>query len=134
ARFNSFRPIDPQRIIQIGVRHVDPEEELLLQKLSIVRISSDELERLPDALAQLTRRTKQLYVHLDADVLDESEGAANSYACAGGLTKQELNHALRLIADTGSIAAASITSYDPAADTEGRIADALLEAASILAA
>ena len=133
ARFSNFAPVAGEQIIQIGVRHVDPEEQLLLKELHITEIRSDNLDALPAALDQLRKRTNQLYVHLDADVLDISEGAANAYACSGGITRAQLKDALRLVAATGSIRAASITSYDPACDGNGKIADALIEAGSILA-
>jgi arginase len=132
-RFDSFVAIPGDQIIQIGVRHVDPEEEVLLQSLKITRISAGQIDRLAAQLAGLTKRTGRLYVHLDADVLDIGEGAANSYACAGGLTRQQLSWCLRAIAATGRIAVAGITSYDPAGDAHGRIAEILCEAATILA-
>jgi arginase len=131
-RFDGFTRIATDQIIQIGVRSLDPEEKLLLESLEIRRIGSDQLDQLPDSVAQLPRRTRQLYVHLDADVLDTSEGAANSYACSGGLTRQQLHDCLHTIANTGAIAAASITSYDPACDLNGAIAETLLDAATIL--
>jgi arginase len=132
ARFDNFTPIPGGQIVQIGARDVDPEENSLLDSLGVVRIAAQELDRFPAALHQLRRRTKQLYVHLDADVLDISEGAANSYARAGGLTHQQLYECLRLIANTGAISAVSITSYEPASDPDARVAKILIEAASIL--
>jgi arginase len=125
ARFENFTPTPEERIVQIGVRHVDVEERSLLESTRITRIASHELDRLPTALNQLTRGTRELYLHLDADVLDISEGSANSYACAGGLTRQDLSQALELIRSHAEIGAASITSYDPASDADGRIAQTL---------
>ena len=133
SRFDGLAPINGEQIIQIGVRHVDSGEDSLRESLKISRISSGQLDQLPEALGQLTSRVKRLYVHLDADVLDVSEGAANAYACGGGLTRSVLNQSLRIIADTRLIGATAITSYDPACDPNGSIADILLEAASILA-
>ena len=132
--FDGFMAIPGDRIIQVGVREVDPEEELIRRSLNIRSISSGQLDRLAEEIDGLTKRTDQLYVHLDADVLDLTEGSANSYACAGGLTRPQLNDCLRSLGGTGRIAAASITSYDPAGDPDGRIAEILLEAAGILAA
>jgi len=131
-RLESFAPIPGKNVIQIGVRHVDPEEKLLIESLSIKRISSDQTDRFVNAVESLRERASQFYVHLDADVLDISEGAANSYACSGGLTRQQLNDCVRTIAATGLTGAVAITSYDPATDADGRIADILIEAASIL--
>jgi len=131
-RLESFAPIPGKNVIQIGVRQVDPEEKLLLESLNINRISADQTDRLVNAVNSLRKRTEKLYIHLDADVLDISEGAANSYACSGGLRRPQLNDCIQTIAVTGVVAAFGITSYDPATDMDGRIADILIEAAAIL--
>jgi arginase len=70
---------------------------------------------------------------VDADVLDISEGLANSYACAGGLTRQDLYEAIELIRNHSQIGTASVTSYNPASDNDGRIARALIGAIRLLA-
>ena len=131
-RFENFTPIPEEQIIQIGVHRLDVEEKSLLESTRIIRIAARELDRLPSALNQLTRQTPRLYVHLDADVLDISEGSANSYACVGGLTRRDLYQALEFIRSNAEIGAASITSYDPAADADGRIAQTLFGAIRLL--
>jgi arginase family enzyme len=124
-RLEAFTPAPEQNIIQIGVRALDPEERLHLESTRIVRIASDEMARLPEALSELNRRTRRVYVHVDADVLDISEGSANSYACDGGLTRATLYQALDLICNNAEIGAASITSYDPGSDSDTRVAQVL---------
>jgi arginase len=121
-RFDGFGPVPEQNVIQVGVRDLDRDERELLKSTRITRIAAQEMARLPEALQGVARRTTQLYVHLDADVLDLSEGSANSYARAGGLTAVTLYQALDLIRNTARIGAASIASYDPAFDEDGRIA------------
>lgn len=132
-RLEGFTPVPEERIIQIGVRHTDREERSRLEATSITRIPALEMARFGEALSQLTRQTDRIYVHLDADVLDISEGFANSYACAGGLTRLDLYGALELILNRCQIGAASITSYDPASDADGRIAGALIGAIRLIA-
>jgi len=132
-RLESFAPIPGKNVIQIGVRHVDPEEKQLIDSLNINRISSDQTDRLVSAIDSLRERTSQFYVHLDADVLDISEGAATSYACSGGLTREQLNACVHTIAATGMVAAVGITSYDPATDTDRRIADILIDSVATFA-
>ena len=132
-RLEGFAPVPAEQIIQVGVRHLDPEEGSRLERSRITRIPASEVARLGEALSQLTRQTDRVYVHLDADVLDISEGSANSYACAGGLTREDLYKALELIRTRSQIGAASITSYDPASDNNGRIARILIGAIRLLA-
>src|SRR5436853_5786786 len=73
-RLDNVRPVPCDQIIQIGVRHLDPEEKALLESLMITQINSDQLDRLPDAIGRATRRSKSCYVQLDADVLEFAEG------------------------------------------------------------
>src|SRR4051812_35378388 len=112
SRLDQVKPVAGDQIIQIGLHQVDPQEKDLLGKLAITQIASDQLGQLPHALARPSFRGKRLYVHLDADVLDITEGKANSYAAPGGLTKRQLNDSMRVLARTHVIAAAAITSYD----------------------
>ena len=91
------------------------------------------MELLDEAVAELSQRVQTFYVHLDVDVLDESEGRANSYACSGGLSADELYAALELLQRSSRIRVASITSYDPACDPEGRVSAIARNAAKILA-
>jgi arginase len=123
--FDSFEALPMEHIVQVGVRDLDSEEMINLEQSAITRIAPTDLQRLPVALAKLSKRVRKVYVHVDVDVLDVSEGLANSYAGAGGIKLNELYHALKLIGETIPIAAASITSYDPRVDSDGRIARAL---------
>jgi arginase len=91
------------------------------------------MDLLQSAMAALAERVERLYVHLDVDVLDVSEGRANSYSCGGGLTADDLYAALKLIRSQGRIGAASITAYDPESDRSGSIRAIIDTAAAILA-
>lgn len=131
AQLEAFESVPPTHVIQVGVRDTDPEEEELLAQSGIIRIGVADLPRLTDAIERLG--PSKLYIHLDVDVLDCSEGFANTYASAGGLSLAQLRDALMLINRTRRVAVVSVTSYDPAADHDGRIARAILEIAPLLA-
>ncbi|HEV3408825.1 MAG TPA: arginase family protein [Chthoniobacterales bacterium] len=133
AQFDSFEPVPEEHVLQIGVRDVDDDEALRLAQSRIIRLGPNQLASFSGALRELVSRTAGLYVHLDVDVLDLSLGCANSYACAGGLMLEELERLLQTIAASGSIRAASITSYDPEADADGRIGRAIPRLIEILA-
>jgi arginase len=131
AQLEAFEPVPPIRVIQVGVRDSDPEEEEMLARSGIVRVGVRDLPHLNDAIEQLGR--SKLYVHLDVDVLDRSEGWANSYASDGGLTLEQLRDALILINRTRRVVAISVTAYDPAADYDRRIARAIPKIVALLA-
>jgi len=132
-RLESFEAVPVEQIIQIGVRDVDPQEANRLEQSAIVRLAPSDLGRLHGAINDLLGRVARVYVHVDVDVLDLAEGAANSYACAGGLTLPDLYRALETIAESIPIAAGSITSYDPGADHDGRIGRAVPRIVELLA-
>jgi arginase len=131
ARLEAFQPLPPERVVQIGVRNTDTEEEKMLSKSRITRIGANDLPQLGKAMEQLGG--SKIYVHVDADVLDTSEGRANTFACSGGLSLKKLRDALTLITRTGRMSVASVTAYDPAADVDGRIGRAIPDIIALLA-
>jgi arginase family enzyme len=58
--------------------------------------------------------------------LDASVAAANSYAVGGGMTVEDVEHALSLIARQFRIVAITLSAYDPAADSDGAAAAAAI--------
>jgi arginase len=72
-------------------------------------------------------------VHLDLDVLDSAVAPANSYALAGGLTLEDLDHALAQIAGEFRITGLTLSAYDPAVDTNGYAAQAAIRLISTAA-
>ena len=130
-RFESFQPVLDSQVIQIGVREKDPPEVQLLQQSGIKQIPTVALAELPEALRQLGTNT--VYVHVDLDVIDTSEGRANGWACGGGLSLNQLRDALELIGCRASIVAGAVTCYDPAVDADGRIGRAIPRIVELLA-
>jgi len=130
-RFESFQPVLDSQVIQIGVREKDPPEVQLLQESGIKQIPTVALAELPEVLRQLGTNT--VYVHVDLDVIDTSEGRANGWACGGGLSLNQLHDALELIGCRASIVAGAVTCYDPAVDADGRIGRAIPRIVELLA-
>ena len=130
-RFESFQPVLDSQVIQVGVREKDPPEVQLLQQSGIKQIPTVALAGLPEALKELS--TPTVYVHVDLDVIDTSEGRANGWACGGGLSLNQLRDALELIGRSVSIVAGAVTCYDPAVDMDGRIGRAVPRIVELLA-
>ncbi len=138
ATISGFAPIAASRIVHIGGRDFDPEEdmELAIAGATVVRgdITPRELywQRLGSALTDLATRVRLLHIHLDLDVIDASEGRANAYAAGGGLSRDEL---LRTLTDIGSrfeVVSLGISAYDPASDADGRIGEAALDSIAMV--
>ena len=133
ARFTGFEPVPDANIILVGARDLDAPEEAALRESAITYVPRTKLGTLAEAMKTLSQRVANFYVHLDVDVLDTSEGSANSYASGGGLSADELYAALELLQRSGRIGIAGITSYDPACDRDGSIRAIVKNAAAILA-
>lgn len=123
-----FEPVADDRVFLLATRDVDPPERELLAR-SAVRVLLPEAvrhESLTRELAPLRPHVDAAYIHCDLDVLDPSEGRANPFAVAGGLTVAELESTLREIGRNVPVKAAAVTAYGPDYDTDGRIAQAAL--------
>ncbi len=81
------------------------------------------------AIAHLARPdlTPGFWLHLDADVLDDTVMPAVDYRQPGGLSPTELQVLLRMAHLSGRMAGMSIAIYNPALDPTGDDARALVE-------
>jgi arginase len=113
-----LRPVPEQQVVLVGARDLEPTEEARLAASAVVRADAASLEETLDELAE---RVDTVYVHVELDVLDPSEGKANDWAVDGGLTASELEAALRAILARFEVPAAAFTAYDPRFDPEGRV-------------
>lgn len=122
ARVPGFVPAPESRVWLVGARDIDPLERIALDGSGIRRVSAD---RVGPGLALEIKggvtANASLYLHLDLDVLDPAEGRANGFAVDGGVSA-EILRSFCVALDTP--AAAMLSSYDPAFDGDGRIAEA----------
>ncbi|HEX8076981.1 MAG TPA: arginase family protein, partial [Chthoniobacterales bacterium] len=95
--FDNFTPVPEENVVLVGARDLDPAEANALDQSSITHIPPDRLEMLAPAIERMAAKVDSLYVHLDVDVLDETEGRANTYACRGGVSADSLYAALKLL-------------------------------------
>jgi arginase len=115
---DGHRPVPEEHVLLVGARDLDPREEERLAASAIGRADADSLG---DALEELAGRVDAVYVHIDLDVLDPSEGQPNSLAVPDGFGAAELEAALEGIQARFEVPAAALTAYEPPCDPEGRI-------------
>jgi arginase len=129
ARIPGFRPLDPTHVVLAGARDFDAGERERFEAAGgrVVTVAAIESDGGRGALEALRGAASRLYVHLDLDVLDPSEGAANSYAVPGGLRRADVRGLLERARSTFAIAGLTISAYDPACDSNGSVAAAGLE-------
>lgn len=122
ATVPGFRPIPDANVCLIGARDLDPAETALLRASSATVLSPADLSaRLGDALDTLRPRAETVYLHIDLDVLDPSEGRANAFATADGLLLPHLLAVIMMVRGRFQIGAVALTAYDPTCDPDARI-------------
>ncbi len=125
ATVPGFEPLPDRQLLWLGVRDLDPLERRLMESSEASWLTPGELPGgLDPALERLREQVDRLYVHIDPDVLDESEGTANFLSGPGGLALDDMLAMLRRIAERFSIAGVTFASYQPELDRDGRIREA----------
>lgn len=130
ANPNGLRPLlREQDVVILGIRGEDPEAEGIsaysvekLRKTGIAPAARREIARL---------RSHDLlgfWIHVDADVLDESLMPAVDSPSPGGLSFEELTAILREFLRSGAAVGMHVGIYDPDRDPDGRCAKGLVEA------
>jgi arginase len=132
-RLPGFEPVASSNVLLLGARDLDPLEASLLVESRVTLLQPGEVDAgLAPALGRMRRRVRDVYVHVDLDVLDPAtHGRANAFAAPDGLTVDQVVSALRITARRFRVRGAALTAYDPAFDGDGRMcraALALLEA------
>ncbi|MDQ3928106.1 MAG: arginase family protein, partial [Chloroflexota bacterium] len=103
-RAGQAQPVAESRTLLVGPRDLDPGELDNLSASEVTVIEYSEVQesglasRLLPALDVLQSRTREIYLHLDVDVLDHAEAPANKYSTPGGLPVLEVEAAIREIA------------------------------------
>ncbi len=122
ATIPGFRPIPTRNILLVGCRDLDRAERELVQHSGLTLIEEEEIARhgiraaLLPALQGMPPTVRQIYFHLDLDVLDPAMTPSNHLAPPGGLTVEQVEDAIHLTAEQYQIGAAAITSYEPELD------------------
>lgn len=129
------RPVAERDVILAGVRDLEPYQRERLER-SNVQVVPDliDLQRFERALSELASRVSRIYLHVDLDALDSSEGQANAYAAPGGPSLARLLECVRAACARFSVVGAAITAYDPAVDVDSRILTAGRRIAAEIAA
>jgi arginase len=122
-----------ERLVLAGAREYEPAEEQTAAALALSVIDASALSD-HDALAAAVVATgaDALYIHVDLDVLDESEGRVNAYSSGQGVTKAELVGAIRTAGQRCRVAAGATTAYDPGYDVDGRVGRTAIDVALAL--
>lgn len=120
-----FTPVDEADVVLAGARDLEPYQRESVER-SRLRWIAGEVD--PDEFRhQVTRVSGAvggIYLHLDLDVVDADEIAANEYAATGGPSVDRVDELVGTVFSSGPVGAAALTAWDPAHDRDGAAADA----------
>lgn len=117
ADLASRHPLDPARVLLVGTREIDLEEEEAIAALGLTVLdardpSADLGDAIREWLADLGATS--LYAHIDLDVLDPAEFSSVHTPVPFGLTVAGLTAALRAAVREAPLAGAAICEFAPA--------------------
>lgn len=107
------QPLDERQVYLTDARDLDPGER--------IAVESSGIHHFPDVkdLLGALPGDRPLYVHFDTDILDPKDAPAMNYIAPGGPSVERLRSVFEGLAGTGRVAAASLSSWNPALDPEG---------------
>jgi arginase len=116
-----WHPVAAERVTVVGVRSLSPAAEARRLSASAMRVvrwhDGRPLDDIDQALDDLRKRARRVYVHLDLDALDPTVGkGVVDPPVPGGLSPQQLERLLANVYDRFTVAAATIATYTPAND------------------
>jgi arginase len=114
--FATERFVPENRVVLAGARDLDPgEAERVHERLCYIPSADLAATTLPEM--------RDVYVHIDIDVLDPSISPGVTCRTPGGLTLETLLTAIAFLMNSYRVAAFAITNYNPANDRGDRTRD-----------
>ena len=113
--------LNPDSIVYVGLRDVDPEERELIQSLGIAAYTMHEIDRygigqvMEMALGHLLAKDPNRPLHLsyDIDAVDPILAPATGTTVRGGLNYREAHYVAEAVAVSGNLASADIVELNP---------------------
>ena len=101
-----------------GARALEDAERTLLKAEGVRQAAT--VDQLTTQLPLMKEEVKQVYLHVDLDVLDPKVATANQWTPTDGIELESLLGGIVEVTKQARIAALGIASYDPAIDKNGR--------------
>ncbi|NCF69205.1 MAG: hypothetical protein GWP61_24880 [Chloroflexi bacterium] len=104
---------EPQ-VVLTDARDLDPGERDNVERSAIIHLADVSM------LLEYPLPAGPLYVHFDADVINNEDAPAMNYPTEGGPSPAVLGRVFDRLADSGRVAAVSLSAWNPALDVDGR--------------
>ncbi len=110
--------IETKNIIMMGLRDVDPLEQILIDQSDITTISAKQLidngATLRSAIEQLSSRVDVIYLHIDLDILDAADIPGSFFEVEKGPRATQLVEPIRTMVSYPKVRAMGISSFPTA--------------------
>ena len=120
-------PVREENVVLAATRSFDALEAQRLERSKIKIVSIDAVQHAVDALP-----CKDIYLHIDLDVLDPSISPGVNFSEPGGILPEQLFNAVRHVIATKKLAAAAISNFRPSLDKEQKTLKIACELVAIL--
>lgn len=135
ASIPGFSPIPSSNILLIGGRDFDAGERDRLEQSGVIVVDDATFEQtsvqnaLYSGISKLVHEVDEIHLHIDPDALNPKEAPANSYQFVneGGMSVEQFHEAIALIKKNLSITSATIASFEPSYDPQGKTVNILLK-------
>jgi arginase len=130
--------INPENVVIIGARSLDPGEKLFLRKLGVKVFTMHEIDRIgmtavmDQALRIVTNGTDGVHLSLDLDALDPSFAPGVGTPVPGGLSFRESQLAMEMISEADVLVSAEFVEVNPILDHLNSTAKVAVELMSSL--
>ncbi|MDG6998643.1 MAG: arginase [Nitrososphaerota archaeon] len=126
--------VDPKRVVIVGARQIDPEEQLNLKKAGIRVFTMSDIDRkgLKLVMNQAIKiasgsKHEQIHVSFDLDVVDPSDAPGVGTPVRGGITYREAHLAMEMISEAGVMRSLEMVEVNPILDEQNRTAELAVE-------
>ncbi len=113
-----LNPLPEAQIILSDGRDLDEGERILLESSAVIHLPQVE------SLLEYTLPDGPLYIHFDTDIINPDEAKAMNYLTPGGPSVVTLRQVFQRLAQTGRVAAVSLSTWNPELDADGQSREA----------
>ncbi len=121
--------LEPHRIVQVGLRDLDPGERRKIHEHDIRAYTMEEVDRrglplvLEEAISHVLTDCDHLHVSFDIDVIDPRFAPGTGTATEGGFTYREAHLAMEMVAETGKMGSLELVEVNPVLDHGNKTAE-----------
>ena len=133
ASIPGFQPMHGSNILLVGARDFDEGERERLEEVGGTVIDGATVlqtgirEILDSVMPAFLPHVEEIHLHLDLDALDQKETPANEWLPDGGISVNDVSETIRRIKENRKITSATVASFDPKYDLEGKTLNASLK-------